>query len=66
MGLHQNKNTLHSEENYQTTPKRQLTEWNKILANDICDKRLISKIYKGHIQLNTEKMNNPVKKWAED
>ena len=32
--------------------KRQLTEWEKIFANNILDQGLISKIYKELIQLN--------------
>ena len=36
--------------------KRQPTEWEKIFANDMTNKRLISKIYKQVIQLNIKKI----------
>ena len=44
--------------------KRQPSEWEKIIANEANDKELISKIYTQHLQLNSRKINDPIKKCA--
>ena len=46
--------------------KRQPTQWEKIFANDSTDKRLIPRIYKELLKLNTHKTDDHIKKWAED
>ena len=46
--------------------KRQPSEWEKIIANEATDKQLISKIYKQLLQLNSRKINDPIKKLAKE
>ena len=43
--------------------KRQPSEWEKIMANETTDKRLVSKISKQLIKVNTRKTKSPIKKW---
>ena len=45
--------------------KRQPSEWEKITANEATDKELISKIYKQLLQLNSRKINDPIKKMGQ-
>ena len=60
MGTNQTYKILHSKGNHKkkTNPKRQPTEWEKIVANDATDKGLIFKIYKQFIQPNNNNNNN--------
>ena len=46
--------------------KRQPSEWEKIIVNETTDKELISKIHKQLLQLNSRKINDPIKKWAKE
>ena len=46
--------------------KRQLSEWEKIIADETTDKELNSKIYKQLIQFNTRITNDLIKKWEKD
>ena len=41
------------------------SEWEKTIANEATDKELIS-TYKQLLQLNSRKINNPIKKWAKE
>ena len=46
--------------------KRQPSEWEKIIAYEATDKQLISEIHKQLLQLNSRKINDPIKKWTKE
>ena len=46
--------------------KRPPSEWEKTIANEATDKQLISKICKQLMQLNSRKINDPIKNWAKE
>ena len=46
--------------------KRQPSEWEKIIANEATGKEFISEICKQLMQLNTRKINDPIRKWAKE
>ena len=45
--------------------KRRPSEWEKIIANEAPDKELILKRYKQLLQLNSRKINDPIKKMCQ-
>ena len=50
----------------ETISKNSLQNEKKIITNEATDKELISKIYKQFIQLNTRKINDPIRKRAKE
>ena len=55
MGLLKLKSFCTAKETIKKNTKRQPMKYEKIVANDVTDEGLISKIYKQHIQLNSKK-----------
>ena len=56
---------MHNKGNYKQGEKTAL-RMGENKANEATDKGLISKIYKQLLQLNSRKINDPVKKWAKE
>ena len=56
---------MHNKGNYKQGEKTAFRMGGKIL-NEAKDKELISKLYKKLLQLNSIKINDPIKKWANE
>ena len=56
---------MHDDGKYKQS-KKTASEWEKIIANEATDKKLISKLYKQHLQFNCRKIKDPIKKWAKE
>ena len=57
IGLHQDLK-LYASRNINNRVKRQPTEWEKVFANHISNKKLISRIYEELLKLNRKKQPN--------
>ena len=56
---------MHNKESYKQGEKVAFRMGEKKIANEITDRELISKIYKQLMQLNTRKINDPIKKMGQ-
>ena len=56
---------MHNEGNYKQGEKTAF-KMGEIITNEATDKTLISQIYKQLMQLNSRKINDPVRKWAKE
>jgi hypothetical protein len=65
MGLHETKKLLHCKGSSHQTG-RQPTEWKKMFASHTSDQGLISRIYREIKKLNTQRTDDPRKKWANE
>jgi hypothetical protein len=65
MGLHKTKKFCSTKE-MASKLKRPPTEWEKIFATYTSDKGLIPRIYRELKKLNSRKINEPIKKWANE
>jgi hypothetical protein len=66
MGIYEIKKLLHHTIKMATKLKRMPTKWEKIFVNYTSDKGLRTRIYRELKKLNSPKINEPTKKWANE
>jgi hypothetical protein len=49
-----------------TRLRRLPSQWRKIFASYISDKGLITRLYRDLKKLNSQRINDPIKKWASE
>jgi hypothetical protein len=65
IGLHETKSLLHNKRNNHQIGE-QATEWEKIFASYISNKVLITRMYRELKKLNSQRINDLIRKWANE
>ena len=57
---------MHNKGKYKEGEKKHLSEWDKIIANEAMDNKLISKIYKQLLKVSSRKISDQFKNQAKE